>query len=63
MCNHNLGHYGDDDGDDLGQGDGDDGNIRFHHLVAMLVQASPLTTSLWIAPSKPVTTPDSEFTE
>ena len=27
MCNHNLGHYGDDDGDDLG--DGDDGKIRF----------------------------------
>ena len=26
MCNHNLGHYGDDDGDDLG--DGDDGKIR-----------------------------------
>ena len=30
MCNHNLGHYGDDDGDDLGDdlGDGDDGKIR-----------------------------------
>ena len=28
MCNHNLGHYGDDDGDDHAHCDGDDGNIR-----------------------------------